>query len=53
MKAIEKLSSTAKEEQDIKWNFTKFLANKDGKVIARFAPTVKPEEIDSKIAELL
>ena len=28
--------------EKIKWNFTKFLVNRDGKVIARFAPTVKP-----------
>lgn len=38
---------------DIKWNFTKFLVNKDGEVVERFAPTVKPEEIESKIKELL
>jgi glutathione peroxidase len=28
---------------DIKWNFSKFLLNKDGKVIARFEPAVKPD----------
>jgi glutathione peroxidase len=28
---------------DIKWNFTKFLIDKDGKVIARFEPAVKPD----------
>lgn len=38
---------------DIKWNFTKFLVNQNGEVVARFAPTVKPEDLDSKIAELL
>ncbi len=37
----------------IKWNFTKFLVDKDGNVIARFAPTVKPEKIADKIKELL
>lgn len=37
----------------IKWNFTKFLVNKDGKVIRRFAPTETPEKIDSFIAEQL
>ena len=37
----------------IKWNFTKFLVDKEGNVVGRFAPTVKPEDIDSKIAELL
>ncbi|NCD20098.1 MAG: glutathione peroxidase, partial [Actinobacteria bacterium] len=29
----------------IKWNFTKFLVDREGRVIARYAPTVKPEEI--------
>ena len=28
---------------DIKWNFEKFLVGRDGNVIARFAPTVKPD----------
>lgn len=37
----------------ISWNFTKFLVTRDGKVVARFAPTVKPEDIESKIVELL
>ena len=37
----------------IKWNFTKFLVDKEGNVVGRFAPTVKPEDIDEKILELL
>ena len=37
----------------IKWNFTKFLVDRDGKVVERFAPTVTPEQIESKIRELL
>lgn len=40
-------------ESDIKWNFTKFLVNREGEVVARFAPTVAPEELDSEIAALL
>ncbi|MCM1088846.1 MAG: glutathione peroxidase [Muribaculaceae bacterium] len=38
---------------NIKWNFTKFLIDRDGNVIARFAPTVTPEKIEDKIKELL
>ncbi len=38
---------------DIKWNFTKFLVDKDGKVVARYNPTLTPGDIDGKIAELL
>lgn len=38
---------------DIKWNFTKFLVNKEGEVVERYAPTVKPEEIEKDILKLL
>lgn len=37
----------------IKWNFTKFLIGKDGKVLNRFAPTTKPEEMQSEIETAL
>ena len=37
----------------IKWNFTKFLIDRDGKVVDRFAPTTKPEELTSQIESLL
>jgi len=39
--------------EGIKWNFTKFLIGKDGKVIDRFAPTTSPKEIEKTIASLL
>lgn len=38
---------------DIKWNFTKFLIDKNGKVVDRFAPTYEPEKIEEKIKSLL
>ena len=38
---------------DIKWNFTKFLIDKKGRVIARFEPTDTPEAIESDIKALL
>ena len=38
---------------NIKWNFTKFLVDRKGNVVARFAPTVTPEKIDEQIKELL
>ncbi|QKF81515.1 glutathione peroxidase [Halarcobacter ebronensis] len=37
----------------IKWNFTKFLIDKKGKVIDRYASTTKPIELEDKIEELL
>jgi glutathione peroxidase len=39
--------------EGIKWNFTKFLVNKDGKVVERYAPQTKPEEIAGDIEKLL
>ena len=38
---------------NVKWNFTKFLVDKNGNVIDRFAPTVTPDKIESKIKECL
>ncbi len=37
----------------IKWNFTKFLVGKDGKVVKRYAPATKPEELTGDIKKLL
>lgn len=37
----------------IKWNFTKFLINRQGKVVDRFAPITKPDKIRTKIEALL
>lgn len=53
MKAISKVAGMAKENGLIKWNFTKFLVSRDGKVVGRFGPTDKPEEMEAKIKELI
>lgn len=37
----------------IKWNFTKFLVDREGTVVARFEPTVKMDDVAQKVAELL
>ncbi|KAK1290591.1 putative phospholipid hydroperoxide glutathione peroxidase [Acorus calamus] len=37
----------------IKWNFTKFLVDKDGKVVERYAPTTSPSKIEKDIKKLL
>jgi glutathione peroxidase len=37
----------------IKWNFTKFLVGKDGRVIDRYAPTTKPEKLSGDIEKAL
>jgi glutathione peroxidase len=38
---------------DIKWNFTKFLIDRTGKVVARYAPTHEPQKLDEIIKDLL
>lgn len=37
----------------IKWNFTKFLVDRAGRVVARYAPTTKPESLKEEIEALL
>jgi glutathione peroxidase len=39
--------------KSIKWNFTKFLVNRQGQVVKRYAPTTKPESIKADIEKLL
>jgi len=39
--------------EGIKWNFTKFLLDRDGRIFCRYAPTTKPEAIRGDIEELL
>jgi len=41
------------EDDEIKWNFTKFLIDKEGKVVERFAPTYEPEKIGERLEDLL
>lgn len=37
----------------IKWNFTKFLVDREGNVVARFAPTTEPEKLEKDIEKYL
>ena len=39
--------------KSIKWNFTKFLIDKNGRPVKRYAPTVKPENIEGDILKLI
>jgi glutathione peroxidase len=39
--------------KSIKWNFTKFLVDRDGNVVKRYAPSTRPEEIVGDIEKLL
>ena len=41
------------KKSGIKWNFTKFLVDKSGNVVARFEPTTSAEVIEQEIKKLL
>jgi len=51
-KLMGKLSGDGSENR-IQWNFTKFLIDRDGTIVARFEPKETPEEIEPRIAALL
>ena len=53
MAAIAKLSASCKEPGDIKWNFTKFLVDRSGKVVRRLSPIADPMELEQDIKKLL
>lgn len=42
-----------KGKADIGWNFTKFLIDRSGAVVARFGPAITPEEISEQLPEHL
>ena len=53
MKAIEKISGTYKNKNDIKWNFTKFLLDKNGFPVNRYSPVESPDVMEKDIVKLL
>lgn len=53
MKGIKKISSTCKKDNDIKWNFTKFLVDKEGNVVSRLSPIEDPMLLEEKINDLI
>lgn len=50
---VERTHPNYKNEADIKWNFTKFLVDRNGAVVARFEPTEDMSVIEEKVKELL
>ncbi|MBQ8995090.1 MAG: glutathione peroxidase [Oscillospiraceae bacterium] len=53
MAMIAKISDSCKADADIKWNFTKFLIDRDGNAVKRYSPTTAPAEIEKDIQGLL
>ena len=52
MNMLEGLSKT-KGTDDIRWNFTKFLVDREGNIVNRFEPAEKPEDFEKKVEEIL
>ena len=50
---LKTLSTSAKKDSDILWNFTKFLVAKDGTTVKRYAPTTEPKDFEKDIEEML
>ncbi|MDO4633946.1 MAG: glutathione peroxidase [Eubacteriales bacterium] len=50
---LKKIDKDYKNNPEIKWNFTKFLVNRNGEVVARFEPTADMAKVDAAVAALL
>ncbi|EFV02573.1 glutathione peroxidase [Pseudoramibacter alactolyticus ATCC 23263] len=50
---LKKIDKNYKNTSDIKWNFTKFLVNRSGEVVARFEPTQKMTDVKEAVAALI
>ena len=50
---LAKIDKDYKNNPEIKWNFTKFVVDRNGNVVARFEPTAKMEEVDKFVEGLL
>ena len=51
--SLERMDPDYANNSDIKWNFTKFLINREGEVVERFEPTADMKEVEHKIQDLL
>jgi len=50
---FDKSGADWRNSSDIKWNFTKFLIDREGKVVARFEPTHDMADVEAQAATLL
>ena len=51
--AVKKMDKDYKNNGNVKWNFTKFLIDKSGNIVARFEPTESLDTVKEKIEEVL
>ncbi len=50
---LKKIDKDYKNNANIKWNFTKFLVDRQGNVVARFEPTANMKDVSKAVAELI
>ena len=50
---LKKIDKDYKNNPDIKWNFTKFVVNRSGEVVARFEPTADMKEVERCVESLI
>ena len=50
---LKKIDKDYKNNPDIKWNFTKFVIDRDGNVVARFEPTASMDDVEKCVASLM
>ena len=50
---LKKIDKDYKNNPDIKWNFTKFVIDRQGEVVARFEPTEKMEDLEACVKKLI
>lgn len=53
MAGVKKISNTCKNDKDIVWNFTKFLVDRDGRVVGRYSPIEDPMIMEEEIKKLI
>lgn len=53
MAKIKEISTTWVKDNDIKWNFTKFIVDREGNVVKRYGPTSDPAKFEADIAALI
>ena len=50
---VKKMDKDFKSNGNIKWNFTKFLINREGEIVARFEPTTAMKDVTARVEETL
>ena len=50
---VKKMDKDYKNNGNIKWNFTKFLMNREGEIVARFEPTASLKDVKAKVEDIL